>query len=210
MASLMKLVLANDLAAMQAALAQGADPNQRGSDGRTPLIHAAIDNQLEVVRLLLDSGADIDVQDESGNSALHYAAQDYHVDMVSLLVGHGATLDIEDVHGNTPLWRAVFNSRGRGELITLLLRAGAKKSHQAWQDPHGPSQDHCQLQRRTVPELAELRGGKSVTLYSFMRGRRMVIEATGTRQEMAALERQMVELDPGPLNRDPWAGAQLP
>jgi ankyrin repeat protein len=37
--------------------------------------------------------------------------------------------NIEDRHGNTPLGRAVFNSRGRGELITALLKAGADRYH---------------------------------------------------------------------------------
>jgi ankyrin repeat protein len=128
MASLIKLVLANNRTAIEAGLAQGAQPNERDEDGRTPLIHAAIDNQLEVAKLLLDSGADVDAQDESGNSALHYAAQEYHVEMASLLVGHGATLEIEDSHGNTPLSNAVFYSQGRGEVIGILLRAGADKN----------------------------------------------------------------------------------
>ncbi|MEO7702080.1 MAG: ankyrin repeat domain-containing protein [Opitutus sp.] len=34
-------------------------------------------------------------------------------------------VDPVDVHGNTPLWRAVFNSCGRGELIELLISRGA-------------------------------------------------------------------------------------
>ena len=129
MPSLTKLVLANDLAAIKTVLAQRADPNERDSDGRTALIQAAIDNRLEVAELLLDAGAEVDAQDKLGNSALHYAAQDFHVEIASLLIGKGAALDIEDIHGNTPLWRAVFNSRGRGELITALVRAGADKCH---------------------------------------------------------------------------------
>jgi uncharacterized protein len=38
-------------------------------------------------------------------------------------------VDSEDIHGNTPLWRAVFNSRGRGDLIELLLSSGADRGH---------------------------------------------------------------------------------
>lgn len=126
---LLKSVFANDLGGIKAALDQGADPNELDRDGRTPLSQAATDNQLEVAKLLLDSGAAVDAQDDLGNSALHYAAQEYHPEMASLFIVHGATVDIEDGHGNTPLWRAVFDSRGRGELITVLLRAGADKSH---------------------------------------------------------------------------------
>lgn len=35
-------------------------------------------------------------------------------------------MDLQDRHGNEPLWTAVFNSRGYGELITLLLAHGAE------------------------------------------------------------------------------------
>jgi ankyrin repeat protein len=37
----------------------------------------------------------------------------------------GARVDPVNRHGNTPLWDAVFNSKGRGELIELLRAAGA-------------------------------------------------------------------------------------
>lgn len=103
--------------------------NERDADGRTPLIHAAIDNKLPAAILLLDFGATADSQDKLGNTALHYAAQDQHQEMASLLIARGANVEIEDAYGNTPLGRAVFNSRGRGELICVLLKAGADKNH---------------------------------------------------------------------------------
>lgn len=129
MGHLTERVFNNDLHGLRVGLSQGADPNERDEEGRTPLIHAAIDNRLEVAKLLLDSGAESGAQDDMGNSALHYAAQEYHADMASLLIAHGAKVDAQDIHGNTPLWRAVFNSRGRGELIMLLLESGADRSH---------------------------------------------------------------------------------
>lgn len=130
MASLVESVFKDDLVGLRTGLAQGADPNERDNDGRTPLIHAAIHNKVESAKLLLDSGAQVDAQDELGNSALHYAAQECHLEMASLLISSGgANVDIVDVHGNTPLWRAVFNSRGKGELISVLLKAGADRSH---------------------------------------------------------------------------------
>jgi ankyrin repeat protein len=110
-------------------LAQGANPDEQDAGGRAALLHAAICNRLEVARLLLESGANVDAQDEWGNSSLHYAAQEHHIEMASILIERGAKVDIEDHHGNSPLWRAVFNSRGRGELVTLLLKAGADRNH---------------------------------------------------------------------------------
>jgi ankyrin repeat protein len=75
MDSLITYVLRDDVPGLQRAIAQGAKPDERDGDGRTPLIHAAIDNRLAVADLLLESGADVDAQDRLGNSALHYAAQ---------------------------------------------------------------------------------------------------------------------------------------
>lgn len=45
--------------------------------------------------------------------------------VASVLIAKGALVDLKDGHGNTPLSKAVFNSRGRGDLIKLLLDAGA-------------------------------------------------------------------------------------
>jgi hypothetical protein len=41
-----------------------------------------------------------------------------------------------------------------------------------------------------------------------MRDKFMRILTSGPRQEMLNLERYIVEIDPGPLNNEPWAGAQ--
>lgn len=42
-----------------------------------------------------------------------------------MLVDVGANLELRDGYGNTPLARATFSSRGDGEVITILLEAGA-------------------------------------------------------------------------------------
>jgi ankyrin repeat protein len=43
------------------------------------------------------------------------------------LLERGASVDSRDAHGNTPLWRAVFESKNRGEVIKLLLAFGADR-----------------------------------------------------------------------------------
>lgn len=129
MPSLIDFVLRNDLSGLKEGLARGSDPNRPDEDGRTPLIHAAIDNRIEAARILLESGANVNAQDHTGYSALHYSAQEYHPEIAALLLDNRAFVDIQDNYGNTPLWRAVFNSRGRGELAIILIRAGANKNH---------------------------------------------------------------------------------
>lgn len=127
---LLECVFKNNLNGLKNALSRVTDPNERDSDGRTPLIHAVIDNKLDIAKLLLESGANANIQDLLGNTALHYAAQSYHVDMAILLLRYKATVDLTDNYGNTPLWRAVFYSRGRGDMIAVLLKAGADRNHQ--------------------------------------------------------------------------------
>jgi ankyrin repeat protein len=101
--------------------------SQKNTDqfGRTELHHAVVDKKIDLVKSLLDSGHNPSAADKSGWTALHFAAQDYQVEIVKMLIQHGVTVDAQDSYGNTPLWRAVFNSNGRGEVIELLRAAGA-------------------------------------------------------------------------------------
>lgn len=93
--------------------------------GRTPLHYAARDGRTEAVRDLLARGLNPSAADDDRWTPMHFAAQAYAPEVVELLLGAGATVDMEDSHGNTPLWRATFESRGRGEVIRLLRAAGA-------------------------------------------------------------------------------------
>ncbi len=115
---------------LQEYLQQGFDiVNSADKVGRTALMHAALHGQLDAARFLLGHGSNPNMQDKTGYTALHYAAQDYMPEMVALLVSKGATIDISDEHGNTALFKAVFGSNGRGEIIKLLLIAGADPGH---------------------------------------------------------------------------------
>jgi ankyrin repeat protein len=93
--------------------------------GRTPLHYAAVDGEIGRVRELLVSGVDAGAADDEGSTPLHFAAQENRVEIVQLLLKAGAAVDPRDSHGNTPLFRAVFNSRGIGDVIKLLRANGA-------------------------------------------------------------------------------------
>jgi len=67
--------------------------------------------------------------DAEGFTALHFAAQEHHIEVARRLIAGGAQVDASNLHGNTPLFTAVFNSRGRGDMIPLLRTAGADPQH---------------------------------------------------------------------------------
>lgn len=118
-------VMAGDLAVVQQLLADGADPKAADRSGMTPLHLAAVYGKPDVAQALCAVGARPDAVDQEGATPLHYAARENLPEIVSLLLKSGAPVDARDQYGNTPLWRAVFASRGRGDVIALLLAAGA-------------------------------------------------------------------------------------
>ncbi len=88
-----------------------------------------MDDDVSAIGTLLADGESPDVQDEQGFTPLHFAAQQFSLSAAVALLSAGATIDVENAFGNTPLFVAVFNSKGRGELIELLRSHGADPLH---------------------------------------------------------------------------------
>jgi len=93
------------------------------------LHYAALSDDVAQVVELLAGGADPDAADLQGFAVLHSACQQGGVESARALLDGGAVADYVDAFGNTPLWTAVFNSRGRGDLIELLRTRGADPLH---------------------------------------------------------------------------------
>ena len=90
-------------------------------------IEAVTGDEVTSVASVIQQGIDINKQDKNGWSALHYAVNFGYYNLAQDLVKNGASIDVQDTFGNTPLWRAVFNFRDDGKIITLLLKHGANK-----------------------------------------------------------------------------------
>jgi len=125
MENIFKEIFSGDLDEIKKIIESGENINIQDKDKRTPLIHAVIDNNLEIIKILIESGVDVNFQDSLGYASLHYSAQNYLIDVAKVLLENKAVVDIKDIYGNTPLFKAVFNSKGRGEVISLLLSFGA-------------------------------------------------------------------------------------
>lgn len=108
---------------------QSARPGLDGY-GRTPLHYAASDARLDALVDLLGQGFDPNAIDDDGWTPLHFAAQANSAGCVSALLEAGATSSVADSNGNSPLLRAVFSSRGEGEVIGMLRAAGADPLHE--------------------------------------------------------------------------------
>lgn len=93
--------------------------------GRSELHYAALEGNADRVSGLIAGGLDPNWADNDGVTPLHMAAREWHIGAARALLAGGAGVDPVNRHGNTPLWDAVFNSRGRGDLINLLREWGA-------------------------------------------------------------------------------------
>lgn len=109
-------------AAIDKALADGADPRARDREGRTPLLVAIAGGRLEQARLLLQKGAPIDDADPYGQSALWMAADRGDAELVRLLLDRGADLRIF-AWGMSILER--IQDHGRPHVEYLLRAKGA-------------------------------------------------------------------------------------
>ncbi len=110
------------------AIAQQENVDALDREGRTPLFYAAKDGEAAIVAVLVHHGANVNAQDRNLETPLHFAARAYQPEIVECLLTSGAAVDAHDVHGNTPLSHAVFDSKGRGRVIELLVSSGANKA----------------------------------------------------------------------------------
>jgi ankyrin repeat protein len=115
------------LADLVSAISRGEAVDALDRDGRTPLFEAARQGNVPAGELLLKAGAAVNAQDNRGMTPLHFAAENFRIAFAELLVANGANVNTQDVFGKSPLHMAVMFSRGRGEMINLLLAEGADR-----------------------------------------------------------------------------------
>jgi ankyrin repeat protein len=112
-----------DSKGVRAALAAGADPNQRGPNSYA-LHCAAFQGHAAIVKRLLDAGADTSLIDAQHFTALHLAVSRDHAAIAKQLIEGGAPLEATTAAGGTPLH--VASAEGRAKALATLLRAGAQ------------------------------------------------------------------------------------
>jgi ankyrin repeat protein len=142
----------NNLEAIKALVAAGADPTITTEKGSTALMlasGAATDVQrarsieeralaIDTAKYLVEHGVDVNAVGQFGWTALHNAAYQGLNDVIDYLVSKGAKIDAKDGFGQTPLSIAMsvvtkeaganrlqIPRRYRGDVAQLLLKLGA-------------------------------------------------------------------------------------
>jgi ankyrin repeat protein len=106
-------------------LEKGADINQRGFDGKTPIVYAA-SGDLAVLKYLVKKGADINIKDNEGKTPLMAAAESFHetnTASLKFLIEKGANVNARNNKGETALILASKN--GNVEMVKVLIEKGS-------------------------------------------------------------------------------------
>jgi ankyrin repeat protein len=103
---LSEAVKAGDADLVRAHLEAGADPDEQGVSGFTPLMRAAIRDDVAIVALLLDAGADLNATAPGGLTAIHMAAQADAAASLDALVAAGADMGATSINGMNALHHA--------------------------------------------------------------------------------------------------------
>lgn len=117
------------------------------------LLHESVANdRIRIGTLLIKKGINLDQKDVSGQTSLHHAALHNSYELAEKIIEYGGNLSIADSYGNEPLWTAVFNARGKYDIVKLYLKNGANPNHKNNSD-RSPFDFAIQIKD---PELIEL------------------------------------------------------
>jgi|GEM_PF-1787319 len=108
---------------MRKLIAAGADVNEPGPQGATPLFFTANLGSVQAAKLLLDNGAKVDTAIGEGGTALHSALLKNHEDLAIFLLDNGANPNKVTQAGVSPLHLAALG--GMTAVVSRLLRGGA-------------------------------------------------------------------------------------
>ena len=115
-------VLAEDTAAVSRAIADGANLEARGVNGRTPLVIATKNHDTASALALLDAGADPNAKDDLVDSAFLYAGAEGFDEILRGTLRHGADVASLNRYGGTALIPA--SEHGHVRTVRILIDAG--------------------------------------------------------------------------------------
>jgi len=141
-----------DLREVEALISKGADVNERGAHGVSPLYEAIFYHApLDIVKTLIDKGADVNRGFPDGTRPIHAAVDNNDADVVKLLVERGASITVVNGEGKSPLKMA--EEKGYS-MIARMLRDAEEKKYQSLVGRKGPASPENSLvsARETQPQ----------------------------------------------------------
>jgi ankyrin repeat protein len=121
---------------VQAALAEGANVNCRGTNGLSPLLQvlsgtpAPLDaSRRQCVAFLLQRGADVNTKDRDGRTALIHATRAGDLATAQMLVEAGAAITLRDRFSKTAL---LYAADGHREILLYLGNALKVQQNAPW------------------------------------------------------------------------------
>jgi ankyrin repeat protein len=147
----------NDLAAVEAFLAAGADLEARDADGDTALHMAAIQADSAVISALVVAGADVNARSKRGETPLFHAAENGNLPAVLALIAAGADVNARSNFGHTPLVYAIDG--GHQAIVEALLDGGADVATRD-QDGDTPLDTAIYLERDAIAAVLRARGAR--------------------------------------------------
>ena len=129
---------------LEALLQAGGDPNGQDREGNTPLHFASpgldvFGDHVTPIRVLLQHHADPNLANAQGRTPLHVAED---TPVFRALLAAGAKPEMVDREGLTALQRFVRSGTNNGEIVTLLVQAGADPDRK---DPRGDAPLHAAI-----------------------------------------------------------------
>ena len=187
-------IVNDDPAAVEHAIAEGADPNEPSLRGQRPLELAALHSSSRAAAALVAHGADPNAGAGDETALDRVVNRRGDVRMIALLFQLGADPNLLDENGWTPLVRAVV--AGRPDLLEALLEGGADPN--VWLTPGLESTVlHVAIQKKQLRCMVLLiragaetdrRNGNGVTPRELSRNDRLthLAFAEGERQRSAS------------------------
>ena len=122
--ALFDYISTNNIELVEKVLVEGADPNEKDTNGALPLILSLRnDYDNRCFNILLKYGANVNLTDDYNTTALMMAALTGNLIACQELLNRGADINAAEKYGDTALIMATIN--GHLDVVRLLLQNGA-------------------------------------------------------------------------------------
>jgi hypothetical protein len=142
-----------DIREVTALLSEGADVNENGMMGASPLYEAILyQAPFDIIQLLINKGADVNRGIVNGWKPIHLAVKNNDAEVVGLLLERGAHTGVRNPHGETPLRMA--EQKGN-TAIARMIRDAEEKKYQSVVGRRQPMPS----QNAMAPDVSRNKGG---------------------------------------------------